>query len=173
MRIGARTPAASSSSAARWNDKRRLGALVAVQRLAAEAVAAAAGREVVERQVQAVAPEKPLERVPRANAVLCLVRDGEGHELGLDEGGGVERLLVAVAGSRLAAAASAVTRQAKEVVLQAALVAEPPQRLEAELDQVVAAERGGSSQERLRQARVVVAQLAPRTSASRRTAVLR
>ena len=124
--------------------ERRLGALVAVQRLAAEAVAAAAGREVVERQVQAVASEEPLERVARANAVLGLVRDRERHELGLDERGRVERLLVAVAGGRLLAAASAVARQAQEVVLQAALVAEPAQRLEAELDQVVAAERGGS-----------------------------
>ena len=65
-----------------------------------------------------------------------------------------------------------MTRQAEAVVLQAALVAEPPQRLEAELDQIVAAERGGSSQERLRQARVVVAQivlepLPPVTGASR------
>ena len=54
--------------------ERRLGALVLVQRLAAEPVAAAAGREVVERLLQAVASEEPLERARRPDAVLGLAR---------------------------------------------------------------------------------------------------
>ena len=174
VRIGARTPGGVEQQSRAMERERRLGALVAVQRLAAEAVAAAAGREVVERQVEAVASEKPLERAPRANAVLGLVRDGERHELRLDEGGSVERLLVAVTGGGLAR--GGVRRdpgRRRKSSCEAALVAEPPQRLEAELDQVVAPERGRSSQERLRQARVVVAQIVLEPAASRPPAVVR
>ena len=50
--------------------ERRLGAFVLVERLAPEPVAAAAGREVVERLLQIVASEEPLERSRRPDAVL-------------------------------------------------------------------------------------------------------
>ena len=46
--------------------KRRLRALVRVQVVLTEAVAAASGREVVERTIEAVATEEPVERAPRA-----------------------------------------------------------------------------------------------------------
>ena len=74
--------------------ERRLRALVLVQRLAPEPVAAAAGGEVVERFLQAVAAEEPLERPDRARAVLRIAGRGVRGQLGLDESGGVERLLV-------------------------------------------------------------------------------
>ena len=77
--------------------ERRLGALVAVQVVDAEAVAAAAGREVVQRPVEAVPPEEPVERRAGADGVLRVAAGGERGQLGLDERAGVERLLVAVA----------------------------------------------------------------------------
>jgi hypothetical protein len=87
--------------------ERRLGAFVVVQLLAAEPVAAAARREVVQRLLQAVAAEEPLERSDRSDSVLGVVSDGEGAQLGFDERGCVERLLVAGARRRLASATAA------------------------------------------------------------------
>ena len=81
--------------------ERRLGAFVRVHVVVAEPVAAAAGREVVERPAEPVAPEEPLERALRAGAVLGIAGDGERRELRLDERGRVERLLVARARRRL------------------------------------------------------------------------
>ena len=80
--------------------ERRLGALVVVQRVAAEPVATAACREVVERLLQTVAPKEPLERANRPDSVLGFVGDSEGAQLGFDERSGVERLLVAGPGAR-------------------------------------------------------------------------
>ena len=75
--------------------ERRLGALVVVRRLLAEPVTAAAGREVVQRLVEPVAAEEPVERPLRTQTVLGVAGDGERGQLRRDEGGGVERLLVA------------------------------------------------------------------------------
>ena len=110
--------------------ERRLGAFVVVQLVLAEPVAAAARREVVERLLQAVAAQEPLERSNRPDSVLGLVSDSEGTQLGFDERGGVERLLVAGARRRLASAAAVVTRKPERVLVEPALVAEPAQRLE-------------------------------------------
>ena len=91
--------------------ERRLGALVVVGGLVAEAVAAAAGREVVEGPLESVAAEEPVEGALGAQAVLGVAGDRERRELGLDERRGVERLLVARPGSRLVAVAAAVAGQ--------------------------------------------------------------
>ena len=107
--------------------ERRFGALVVVQIVAAESVAAAAGCEVVERPVQAVAAEEPLECPDRAGAVLSAARDREGAQLGLDERGRVERLLVAGARRGLAPAAAPVPRQPERLLVKPAFVAEPTQ----------------------------------------------
>ena len=108
---GRRTPAASSRSAARWKASVDSAPSLSFSVVVAEPVAAAAGREVVERPVQPVAAEEPVERAPCADAVLGIAGDGERSELGLDERGRVERLLVARARSRLAALAPVVARQ--------------------------------------------------------------
>ena len=108
--------------------KRGLGSLVVVRRLLAEAVAAPARGEVVERTTQAVAAEKPFERVVCPESVVRVSGDGEGGQLGLDERGRVERLLVSLAGSELGAAAAAVPREAECSVGEPRLVAEPAQR---------------------------------------------
>ena len=63
----------------------RLRAFVLADRLLAEPVAAAAGREVVERQAKPVSAEEPLERGPSSRAVLGIAGAAEGGELGLDE----------------------------------------------------------------------------------------
>ena len=77
--------------------ERRLGALVPVRRLGAEPVAAATGGEVVERSLQAVAPQEPLEGADRPATVTGIARDGVGSQFGLDESRHVERLLVTAA----------------------------------------------------------------------------
>ena len=107
--------------------ERRFGALVVVQVVAAEPVAAAAGGEVVERPSQAVAAEEPLECPDRAGAVLCRARDREGAQLGLNERGRIERLLVSGPRRGLASAAAAVTRKPKCIGVEAALVTQPAQ----------------------------------------------
>ncbi len=75
--------------------KRRLGAFVLVDRVEPEPVAAAAGREVVERLLEAVSTEEPSEGMSGPDPVARVARDREGGKLGLDEAGGVDRLLVA------------------------------------------------------------------------------
>ncbi len=87
--------------------ERRLGPFVVVRRLGAEPVAAAAGREVVEGPVEPVAAEKPVERPLRAQPVLGVAGDGERRQFGLDEGGGIQGLLVP--GSRRGLGATATT----------------------------------------------------------------
>ena len=140
--------------------ERRFGAFVLVQRLAAEPVAAAAGREVVERLLQAVAAEEPLERARRPDAVLGRAGDREGGELGLDQRGGVERLLVAGVRHRLVRGAGRGGRRGA-----AASSPRPDsspsqrERFETELDQVVAVEGAAAADQRLREACVVVAEL--------------
>src|SRR4051812_31672616 len=129
--------------------ERRFRSLVLIERLLAEPVAAAAGREVVQRLLQAVAAEEPLERPRRANSVLGRAGDGERSELGLDQRGGVKRLLVAGARGRLAPTSATVARETQHVVAQPGLVAEPAKGFEPELDQVVAVERVAAVYERL------------------------
>ena len=90
--------------------ERRLGAFVVVQRFGSQPIAAAAGREVVERLAQPVAAEEPFERLDRPAPVLAVARDGERSQLGLDERCSVDRLLVAGTRRRLAPAASEMTR---------------------------------------------------------------
>ena len=89
----------------------RFGALVVVGRLLAQPVAAPSGREVVERPVEAVAAEEPVERLLRALGVLQVAGDGERGQLGGDEGGGVERLLVTSSRSRFGPLAAEMTGQ--------------------------------------------------------------
>src|SRR5207244_11685754 len=108
--------------------KRRLRPLVVVGRFTAETIAAAAGCEVVERPAEPVATEKPLERVPCAPGMLGVAGDLEGGELGFDQCGGVERLLVAGAWCRVAAVAALMTGEAERAVGQPGLVAEPARR---------------------------------------------
>ena len=114
--------------------KRRLRALVRVQIALSETVATASRGEVVERSVETVATEEPVERVACTNPVLRVAGRDERGELGLHECGRVERLLVPLTGCGLVAVASVMTRQAKHAVVEAALVAEPCERLEPEGD---------------------------------------
>ena len=160
-------PAASRSSAARWNGERRLGALVVVRRLLAEPVAAAAGREVVQRPVEPVAAEEPVERLLRAQPVLRVAGDGERGQLGLDERRRVERLLVAAAGRRLVAARGRRGRSAAASP-SARPDSSPSQRSDSRPVCVrsSASERDAADDQRVREARVVVGELRPRTSAS-------
>jgi hypothetical protein len=90
--------------------------------------------------------------------VLRLAGHGERRQLGLDERRGVERLLVARR-SRLAAAAAAMPRQHQRPAVQAGFVAEPAQRLQADLDHVLAAERDTAGDQGMGESRVVVGQL--------------
>src|SRR5205823_5245167 len=132
--------------------------LVVVGRFTAETIAAAAGCEVVERPAEPVAAEKPLERVPCARGMLGVARDVEGGELGFDQCGSVERLLVAGAWCRVAAVAAAMTGEAERAVGKPGLVAEPAKRLEPDLGCILAAERGSACDQGVRKAGVVVGQ---------------
>ena len=136
--------------------ERRLGAFVLVHVGLAETVAATAGREVVQGPAETVAPEEPLECALRAGAVLGIAGDGKCSQLGLDERGGVERLLVACAGGGLVATAPLVAGQPQQPVGEPRFVAEPRKRLEAGCDGLLALERGAAEDQRVRQARVVV-----------------
>src|SRR5581483_12053304 len=110
--------------------------------------------------VETVAPEEPLERAPCPDAVLGVVGDRKGGQLGLDERGGIEGLLVARARSRFAVLSTVMAGKPEHVACETALVAQPAQRIQASLDHVVASERVSSGDERLGEARVVVAELA-------------
>jgi hypothetical protein len=100
----------------------RLGAFVLVARLFAESVAAASGCEVVERSLEAVASEEPLERMRRPNAVLCLSGERERNQLGLDEATpeGRRRGASADASWSTVAVASATDGQASEAPMRRA-----------------------------------------------------
>ena len=136
--------------------ERGLGALVCVEVGLAEAVAAASRREVVERAVEPIAAQEPVERVARARSVLRVARRDECSELGLDERGRVERLLVPLAGRGLVAVSSMMPRQPQHAVVEAALVAQPCERLEPDRDVGRSSERRSSDDERLGEPRVVV-----------------
>src|SRR6187401_1687499 len=101
--------------------KRGFCALVLVEVGLTEAVAAPSGREVVERAVQPISPQEPVERRARTGSVFAVPR-------------GDERLLVALAGRRLVAVASTVARQAQHAFVEAALVTQPGERLEPDRD---------------------------------------
>src|ERR1044071_5151807 len=138
--------------------ERRLGPFIVVQRIAAEPVAATARREVVERLLQAIAAEEPLECSNRPDSVLGLVCGSEGTQLGFDERGGLERLLVAGARRLLAPSAALVTWEPERVLVQPALVPEPPQRAEANFGDFRPAGRAAAGDECLRQPRIVIAE---------------
>ena len=115
--------------------ERRLGALVCVQVLLAEAVAAAAGREVVERPVEPVAAEEPVER-RAARGVPCsgspvTANAASSASTNADASSGCSS---PAAGRGLVAMAPQVAGQAQRAVGEPALVAEPAQRLEADRD---------------------------------------
>jgi hypothetical protein len=174
VRRAREVPAASSSSAARWNAERRLGALVAFSASAAEAVAAAAGREVVERRPSRLRPRNHSNarraRTPCSGSPV-IANATSSASTRADASSGCSS---PPPGAGSSAVAAVVARQAQEVLGEAAFVAEPAQRLEPELDQVVAAERVGSAEDqRLRQAGVVVAQLVlePAPARPRRRAI--
>ena len=105
--------------------ERRLGTFVLVHAELAQAVAAAARREVVERSAESVAPEKPLERALRTRAMFGIAGDGERGELRLDEGRRVERLLVACPGRGLVAPSAVIAGQPQESIGKSAFVTEP------------------------------------------------
>ena len=136
--------------------ERRLRPLVVVRRLVPEAVAAASGGEVVQRALQLVAAEEPIERVLRPDPVLRVRCDGERGQLGLDERRGVERLLVPRTRRGLGAVAPTVAGQPEHTVREAGLVAEPAERVEPRLRHRVLAQRDTTDDERVRQAGVVV-----------------
>ena len=92
--------------------------------------------------------------------MLGVVRDGERRELRFDERGCVERLFIAGSWSRFVPSPSAMAGQAQRPLLEAALVAEPAQGIEPEFDQFVTFERAAPAEQRLREARIVVAELA-------------
>ena len=108
--------------------ERRFRAFVVVQRVASESVAAAAGRKVVERLLQAVATEKPLERANRPCSVLGLARDAERAQLRLDESCGVDGLFVAGTRRRFASTAAAMAGETERVSVEPASL--PNQRSE-------------------------------------------
>ena len=74
----------------------RLGALVLVQPVASEAVVAATGGEVVDRQPETVAAQEPLEGQHRLRRVPVVAGGHHGLDQGLDQRGRVQRLLVPV-----------------------------------------------------------------------------
>ena len=150
------SPAMSSSSAARWKASVDSAPSLSFVGLLAEPVAAAAGGEVVQRPVQAVAAEEPVEGPLRTQPVLRIAADGEGGQLGLDERGRVERLLVARSGSRLVATAAIVSGQPQRPLVEAGLVAEPAEGVEARLGEVVPAESDAADDQGVREPCVVV-----------------
>src|SRR4051794_30390676 len=105
----------------------RFGTFVVVQRFVSQPVAAAAGREVVERLAEPVTAEEPFERLDRAAPVLAVARDGERGQLGLDERSGVDRLLVAGARRKFAPAPAVMPRKLESISVEAALIAKPLQ----------------------------------------------
>ncbi len=83
--------------------------------------------------------------------MLRLAGDGERGQLRRDEGGSVERLLVAASRRRLGATAAVMTGQAQRAVVEPGLVAEPAKRVEAGLGQIAAAERCAADDQRMRE----------------------
>src|SRR6478672_7521989 len=80
--------------------ERRLCAFVVVGGLVAEAVATAAGCEVVEGALEPVTAEEPVEGALGSQAVVGVAGGRERCQFGFDERRGVERLLIAAAGGR-------------------------------------------------------------------------
>ena len=94
----------------------------------------------------------------RPDSVLSLSGDRERGQLCLDKGGGVEWLLVALARKRFVSATrGGLAGEARR--RPARLVAEPPQRLEADVRQLGTVERVPADDQRLRQPGVVVGEL--------------
>ena len=110
--------------------KRRLGALVRVQVVFAEAVAAAAGREVVERPVEPVAAQEPVERSLGAGAVLGLARDENAASSASTNADASSGCSSPSPGRGLVAMAPLVAGKPQHAVREPALVTEPGERLE-------------------------------------------
>src|SRR5438067_11521026 len=111
--------------------ERRFRAFVVVDVAVAEPVAAAAGREVVQRPREVVLAEEPVERELRALAVLAVAGRVECRELRLHQRRRIERLLVTAPGCCFSAMTTGMTRQPQHPVGEAGLVTEPAERLEA------------------------------------------
>ena len=90
--------------------------------------------------------------------MLHAAGDGECGQLRLYQRSSLERLLVAGARGSLAPASSEVSGEAEPISVEAALVAEPPERFECALGGVGPSERVGARQQGLRQTCVVVAE---------------
>src|SRR4051812_45668183 len=88
--------------------------------------------------------------------MIRVAGDDERSELGLDECRGVERLLVAAAGSRFVTAAAAVAGEPENALREAGLVTEPAKRVEAGLGQIVPAQCDSADDHGVRKTRVVV-----------------
>ena len=114
--------------------ERGFGALVCVEVRFAETVAAASCREVVERTVEPIAAKEPVEGITRPPSVVTVPGRGKRTELGLDERGRIERLLVTGPGRRLVATSPVMPRQPEHAVVEAAFVAQPRKRLESDRD---------------------------------------
>ena len=138
--------------------ERRLGTLVVVGRLRAEPVTTASGREIVERPVEAVVTEEPIERGLCTHGVLRVAGSRERGQLRRDDRGGVEGLLVPTARRGFTPPATSVAGQAQHSLGKARLVSEPPQRLQARRRQIRSAERHPAADQGVREARVVVAE---------------
>ena len=100
--------------------------------------------------MEPVAAEEPVECALCALGVLRVVADLERGELRRDEGGSVERLLVASARGRLRAITAVVPREPERPASEPRLVTEPAQCLEAGLGQIGAAERGAADDQGVR-----------------------
>ena len=129
--------------------QRGFGALVRVEVGLAETVAAASCCEVVERAVEPIAAQEPVERIARSRCMLAVARRGERGELGLDEGGRFQRLLVPLTRAGLVTVPPMMPREAKHALVEARFVAQPCERLEANGDLVRPMECRATDDERL------------------------
>ena len=138
--------------------ERRLGSLVDVDRRLAQPVVAATGGEVVDRGVQPVAAEEPLEGADRPASRGLRAGGPKGLGLCLDQRRRVQRLLIAgarVSGSLLAVVMADV---AGERGVDPYLARVPIERAQALAEQLVVAEARARRDQRLGQASVVVGQ---------------
>ena len=147
------------SQAVRGGMRASIRALVRVHVILAEPSQQQSARgEVVERAPEPIPSEEPTNAHFARASVNAVAVDRERRQLGLDERGRVERLLVAKPRCGLVAPPAEVPRQPEHARSQAAFVAEPRQRGEPELDRFRPSKGGTSDEQRLRESRIVVRQ---------------
>src|SRR4029453_7059381 len=116
--VGGRESGGVEQQLRAMESERGFGALVCVEVGLAETVAAASCCEVVERAVEPIAAQEPVERVARAGSVFPVARRAKRGELRLDECGRVERLLVPLPGGWLVAVSSVMPREAQHAFVE-------------------------------------------------------